>query len=464
MVLDVGNRKQLFLEDNFIVESIVGIRYHMHQPVKHPKNPLIVADKPWEAFGLNYICGVMYDEEEKIYKMWYVAVPKTEKHVAHAYAISKDAINWIKPNLGLVEFNGSKENNIIYFDKPEVNVRVAGIIKDSIDKDSNKRYKMIFERLETEEPWDSLSVAFSSDGLRWNIHSERIWRDKRYFDTNNTVFWDPSINKYAAYVRRWIRYGSEVHSLGMGKRFIGRMESSDFIHWTTPEIVLGPDDKDPPFSDLYTPPAFKYTEAENVYFMLPSFFDWCRDQLWVQLAASRDGIHWYRVGNREPFICLGPPGAWDSEGVYACAPPLIINDELYFFYVAYNIGHDRSSEADYYYAGGIGAATLRLDGFISLDAGRIGGVITTKPLRFKGASLELNVNAHKGEVRVEILNEKGDESLPGYAMDDCDPITSDSIHHKVTWRGRSSLDALENENVRLRFYLKLAKIYAFKFE
>lgn len=111
------------------------------------------------------------------------------------------------------------------------------------------------------------------------------------FDTFNVVLWDDDEECYVAYVRINQRPRKRFRSLG-------RIASKDFIHWSVPTIVLQPDGEDPEDADLYTSGAFRYGEADSVYFMMPSIFDWRRGQLWVQLATSRDNVNWRRAGGR----------------------------------------------------------------------------------------------------------------------------------------------------------------------
>ena len=47
-VLEIGSQKQLLI-DNWIVEDVWQIRRRIHPGRKHPQNPLLVPDKPWEV-------------------------------------------------------------------------------------------------------------------------------------------------------------------------------------------------------------------------------------------------------------------------------------------------------------------------------------------------------------------------------------------------------------------------------
>ena len=106
---------------------------------------------------------------------------------------------------------------------------------------------------------------------------------------------------------------------------------------------------------------------------------------------------------------------------------------------------------------------LRTDGFVSLHAPYAGGQCITRPLRFEGTSLELNVSTSAaGSVWVEIQDENGNR-IAGHALDDCDEIVGDSVTRTITWNGNADLSALVGKVVRLRFVLKDADVFAFRF-
>ncbi|MAE40876.1 MAG: hypothetical protein CML07_08170 [Psychrobacter sp.] len=225
----------------------------------------------------------------------------------------------------------------------------------------------------TIEDGGGLKVAFSADGIRWNPHSETILPG--VFDTCNVALWDGE--RYAAYVRINQRPRKRY-------RAVGRTESEDFVHWSVPTIVLKPDERDPEDADLYTSAAFRYTEADSAYFMLPSLFDWRTGQLEPQLATSRDNVNWRRAGQRQAIIPLGAPDSFEAEELMVGAPPVVRGDRILIYYHGDNRPHWGGGGQAFEWRSGIGLATLRLDGFISISA-----------------------DATWGEVRVEIVDDTG---------------------------------------------------------
>ena len=448
--IDVEDKKQLFLDDGFLVERTEGVRYVLHQPTRHPDNPLIVPDRPWEN-QVQLYGTVMWDDG--VHRMWYtIRTTRYGKDSAMVvgYATSVDGLEWTKPNLGILEHEGSTENNLVLDPGPGGSGGVC-VLKTPWDEDPARRYKMLYKTI---EEGGGLKVAFSPDGIRWTPHPETVLAG--VFDTFNVILWDDRLGKYVAYVRINQRPRKR-------QRSVGRTESEDLLHWTPPTIVLGPDAQDPEDSDIYTSAAFKHDAGESAYFMLPSVFDWRRGNLWIQLATSRDGVNWRRAGNRQAFIPLGAPGSFESAAVYAGVPPLVKDDQFYLYYCGTSQPHWGGMGRGQAHTSGIALATLRLDGFVSLDAGErpAGGTVTTVPIQFRGSHLEINADAHWGEIRVELLDEGGD-AIEGFGRFDCEPVIGDSVRHRVNWAG-GDLSRLEGTTAKLRFHLRCSRLYAFQF-
>ncbi|HUR52969.1 MAG TPA: hypothetical protein VMZ71_02475 [Gemmataceae bacterium] len=108
--------------------------------------------------------------------------------------------------------------------------------------------------------------------------------------------------------------------------------------------------------------------------------------------------------------------------------------------------------------------TLRLDGFVSVNAPYAGGEMLTRPLTFRGARLEINFAASAaGGLRVEVQREGG-EAIRGFALSDCPEIIGDDPAHVVRWNGGTDVSVLSGQTVRLRFVMKDADLYSLKFD
>ena len=473
--LEFGAQKQLFIDD-LVIDEAVGVTRNLNQPAKYVGNPVMIPIYPWE--GRLELFGTVWRDPDGSFRMWYQGMggmgvadmgldlsgtpladldfDMRNLQYSICYATSHDGIHWERPNLGLVEFNGATDNNIVI-----ANAAFANVIEDPRDPDPNRRYKSLF----FEDPdWQALgslhidqgvSVAFSPDGLRWTKHPGNpvITRSS---DSHTLFGWDESHGCYVAYARPTMREGNMT-------RRIGRCVSGDFVNWSDPEDVLAPDEHDPPAVEFYGMPVFRY---EGHYLGLLYVFHTRPEEpiqrnfrnfgpIDVQLASSRDGVNWDRAGDREPFIPNGPPGSDDAGEIFVARAPVVVDDELWFYYSPSAVEHGVTGRS-----GPICLAKLRKDGFVSVDAGDDTGTLVTRPFRCDGGLLTINAAARGGLVGVAVLDESGTQHR-GYSLHECALFDGDSVRQRITWKEKRSLDELQGRNIRLKFYLRNAKLYAF---
>ncbi len=426
--IPVGRAKQLFVDDA-VIASATGLKRTLHAVHKHPANPLVVADRPWEGKCVLLYGAVVRDPKTGKFRMWYLA---WGKHVGLpsfiCHAESEDGLHWTKPSAGLHSFRGSKDNNIV----------ITGItsnttiIYDPRDPDSSRRYKGVIRGRGTRG-------YTSPDGIRWR--DVGVVLDQAYDSTS--VQWDPV-------GEQWIASPKIFRD---GKRARGYAESKDFLHWSDTYFMMTVDDRDLPGDQMYALSIFHY---ETVYLGLLRMFHTSSGAVEIQLASSRNAKHWDRR-IRTPFIPTTPKeGAWDyGNNAPATNPPIRVGDELWFYYSGRSTHHDVVPNT-----GAIGLGTLRVDGFVSMDAGASEGVLTTKPLRLTGQTLCINADAAGGKLLVEVVGQDGDVVAP-FSTANCEPLTSDAIRHAVRWRGATDLASIRDRIVRLRFRLVGAKLYAF---
>lgn len=475
MPLEIGEQKQL-LVDEYVVEDIWKVTRATSQAKKHERNPLIVGEQPWEGTGPYLHGSVLWDEDEACFKMWYQTFHSRNAewtdytYEAH-YATSQDGITWHKPRLARYEIGGTKENNV--FLRGYTRLGAPTILKEPRDPDPARRYKMVYLDAKPHE-WDGICVAFSPDGLNWTPYEDNPVIHG-HSDTHNNVLWDPALGKY-------VLFGRPNVYAGPWKRRIARSESEDFIHWTELETVFVPDEFDPP--EFYGMTVFLY---EGIYFGHLQVFDQEAGSIEDQLAFSRDGRNWRRTAARETFLPLGPAGSWDCGMIFhAAGPPPLVGDEMRFYYSGWDGPHH-----SYQRRAAIGLATLPRDRFIALEAGEQEGAVLTRPFIWRGEGLEFNAEclpgagqtgcsagtprrgesqhpsqtgsppSDAGSVEVAILSEKG-EPIPGYDRSDFDRFTGDAVCHPASWRGSPHLTGLEGATVRLKFFLKHARLYAFQ--
>jgi hypothetical protein len=483
--------KQLFIGHLHIVERMGGVRQVLNQPKKYKGNPLIEGDKPWEHWEAELFGGsVRYDDEEKKFKMWYNSHDERPNpgHPPHiiCYATSKDGIHWETPELGVIEYEGNKKNNIVFMG--ELYALNSNVIKDPLDIDPNRRYKMIYVDWGRGRRGYGLYAAFSPDGIHWTTY-EKNPVITGVGDTHQLMGWDPKLGKWVAAIR-------PDEDVIPPRRIIGRSESEDFIHWTKPTHILVQDDMDPLYTELYGMPMMQYEDIYvGILWILHEDPKQEDQTIYCQLTYSVDGVTWQRDGHRDIFLPPGPRGSWDSGMVFPIKP-LIVGDEIWIYYGGYNIRHHTWSTAPFgelqegcRVGGCVGLAKLRLDGFVSLDAGDEGGYVVTRPFALwasegNGAIVEergyargpirirpyakrlvLNAEAKNGEVRVELLDANAeDQVIPGFSREECDRFNGDSVRHTVTWNGGQDLSSLMGKSFKLKFYLRNAKLYSFQLE
>jgi hypothetical protein len=189
----------------------------------------------------------------------------------------------------------------------------------------------------------------------------------------------------------------------------------------------------------------------------------------AELTVSRDGIEWQRVSPGKYFFPRGAPNAWDCEMILPNAP-VVRDDRIWIYYTGWNIPYEEEAmvrthkgwvENGRRMQRAIGVATLRLEGFASLQAGNAPGTLVTRQLRCPGGSLQVNGDV-RGELKVEVLD-AAETPIPGFAAGDSVVIRGDNLRHPVRWKGNQVLDLLRGRPVKLRFILLSGNIYAFQF-
>ncbi len=433
--LIVGREKQLFVDD-MAIQSMTGLKRILHPIQKHPDNPIVVPDQPWETQAKCILpMTILRDPVTGKFRLWYSAWGKQlGKPTYECYAESQDGLHWIKPDLGLVDFNGSKHNNIIR------EGRMFRVHHTPDDPDPSRRYKAIIRD-------SGFLVGYSSDGFSWRTEGGVL--DQAY--DASSVHWDPAEKKWIASCKIWLN----------GKRTRGYAESKDFVHWSDTYLILAADDRDGPADHLYGMSIFRY---ESIYVGLLKVYHTDTDRCEVQLAFSRDAKHWVRPDRTNFIPNPSDPAAWDYGNIDDAGPPIDMGHELWFYYAGRSTLHNQHPND-----GAMGLGTLRTDGFISLDAGPAEGTLTTPPLVFQGKTLYLNADAQGGRIAVEILEktswdtrtDEADLPIHPFLKSNCVPLTADNLAYPVKWTHDRDLGALNAQPVRLRFHLQNAKLYSF---
>jgi len=332
------------------------------------------------------------------------------------------------------------------------------VVIDPDESNESRRYKMlIYGAVPGGDR--GLFAALSPDGVHWRLTEKSV--APMVGDRTDVMLDVVAERRYVAYTR--------CHTMMQDhkRRTIYRSESSDFMAWTDPEFVLAPDLADSHDLQFYGMTAFRYG---SLYLGFLQCLHSREDRNDIQLVTSRDNRSWHRTQPREVFMPNGPRESWDSAWIsIASNPPILRDSRLWIYYEGRNAAHGQQYP---FPRGSIGVATLRRDGFASIDAGPTEGSLTTKAFTWPGGKLLVNVNAkagagvtdgwqEAGRARLEVLDENG-EVIPGFSRDESQPFTGDSLDHEFHWTSGKDLNSLVGNKIKLRFHLVNAELYSFR--
>ena len=428
-----------------------GIRLRTAAPMLS-KEPILIADTPTDGTFLGGYSTLLKDGGK--YRLWYESYQggASDYDVKTCYAESDDGFTWKKPHLGIFEYQGSKNNNVVY-----VHGHGATIF---IDPTANaaERYKMVFlsqvpmEIVNGKQLDAFVFGAVSPDGLHWRRLAEPLI--KQTSDTQSVAEYDPVRGKYVAYLRSW---DPQTRGGAGGRRIVVRTESTEFGSFgaPTPVLTLGPED--PPDADIYTNAYRRWPEASRAHLMIPAIYHRSSDFVDLRLAVSRDGVRW-QFAPGDPFMAVGEPGSGYEGSIYAGCGTVTVGKGMWAFPVA----RCHNTHNMYPRQGNLWLALLREDSFVGLEA-ESEGECWTQPATFEGSRLLINSWGMTGaRVTIEITGEIG-KPFPGYSLVDCDGLSGEQLWSPMTWRGNSGVGALQGKLVRLHFKLNRVRLYAFRF-
>ena len=467
-VLHIDSGPHLFVDDLLVAERS-GLIRRVHPCEKLPR-PVLEAEKPWEEQRV-YIYGSVFPSPQNSgFLMWYMSRegdnPDMSKRDSRLqvggpdlllYATSKDGVHWRRPDVQVYDYEGSRANNIVFA------MHSPSVLYDADEPDPAYRYKVLgFRRPVPGKQERGCYAAHSADGILWKLYPKNP-----VIDGGDTVTLsrNPKTGEYLAFFKR----RAEVR--GYARRVVYVAWSKDMQNWSEASLPVVPDEEDdkwvqnpPQRTEFYTMSAFP--RGEQLIGLITVFnLEVVQDSkpgrspndgpLEVQLAHSRDGKEWSRCKDRSPIIPRGPQ-AYDAGSILGVSNiPVINGDQMWLYYTAMTTTHGGSLPEKRM---SIGRAAWRLDGMVSLDAGCEEAVLETVPLELEGRRLEVNADASRGQMTVELLDRDGN-ALPGYGAEDCRRICSDGVRQEICWAKRPLLP--ENQPLRIRFRLKNTSLYAF---
>lgn len=448
----IGTTPQ-FLFDRYIVDNHWAVKYKhqtvrrvLHQPEKDERNPLIVGDGGYAS--------VLKDED--LFRMWYQTwIPSPVKGKAGRYAIayaeSQDGISWTLPELGLHEWEGSKENNIVWLGLEGRRASQVFLLDVPESDRRGYRYVMLYGG------HGGSHLIGSHDGIHWDKESDTVVTGM-HSDTQNAIVYDARRKEYVMFCRAKHIYRTfRGHVLDTGaSRRVARMASEQlWTRWDSePQNILIPDELDAEGGDF----NFFYGMPVHYHAGIYWGFLWpfkMNSDIHTELAWSRDGVCFHRLPTRPQLIERGPEDAWDDGMAFGSASWVETGDEWWIYYAGWDGPHGTKERKV-----GMGLAKLRKEGFISMRGPADGGVLCTRKLVWPGGKLVVNADVDEGELRVRVSDPQR-QVIPGFDYDDCVTFREDSVAHEVSWK-ESAIDSLTGKVIRLEIFLKNADIYTFR--
>jgi len=471
-----------------------GVRLKAYKP-SEIRIFTVEPEYPWEAGGTVTIGSVVWDDN--VYKAWGGC------RSGSCYFESGDGIVWKRPNLGLVDFQGSTENNLI----PS-----APRGKVFIDPDSkDEHYKCIFEMSGAvtfeqyqeyikryPDDWGPralrevdgkplivcLGGAVSSDGFHWKELPEPVLME--HCDTDNIGYYDTGSRTYVAYIRTWnaltrdpdqpVGENTRDTWFPASRRSIGMSVSDDFRHFPRSEMILEPGPDRAPTDDIYTNCFTWIPRAPDIKLMFPAIWHRHDDTTTITMASSADGENWHWVPGGEQMIETGPFGSWYGGCIFAFPPLMELgNGDFALRFSAVDVPHK--------YPRGI---TRHETGIAIWPQGRIMAIVAPEKGEFATVAIvptgtKLYINARtmrSGSICVAVktgLRRSGftmahdweavmGSIIPGREFENAIPIIGDHTRALVRWKDAGDLGIKPGEPVVLLFRMEQAELFALEFE
>jgi len=447
---EIGSRRELFV-DRHLVHSISGAELRLATPGF--EGAVLPLDRPHEGKFSGYFTVIAHDGG---FRMYYRGLPAAgadgSDNETTCYAESRDGIVWTKP-----------ADNVILRGLAPYSHNFTPFLDTRPGVPAAERWKAVAGTVKT-----GLAAFVSEDGLRWRRFMEEPLlppvKTGRY-DSQNLAFWSEAERQYVCYFRNFKRLPD-----GKSYRWVSRSVSRDFRKWSEPvEMEFGA----APPEHLYTNQTSPYFRAPHIYIGIAARFlpgrqvlsevearsigadpGYFKDASDAVLLTTRGGAAY----EREFLESFLRPGLgmenWTSRTNYPALNLVRTGPSEMSLYVNRNYGQPTAHVARY---------SLRLDGFASLHAGYAGGELITRPIRFAGSRLELNYSTSAaGGVRVELQDASG-RPIPGFTLEDCREIIGDQIERIVEWKSGADAGALAGRAIRIRFALKDADVYSWRF-
>ena len=442
------------------------------------RETVIVADRPWEKHMISFFLTVR-DEGGKL-RMWYVCRDDDgERGKANlAYAESTDGVAWVKPELGVYEYRGSRANNLVGVHSLE------GVVFQDPNMPPEQRYVYVStgrasSGTATTAAPTSIFRHTSPDGFRWQRDAQPVIVAAS--DTQNVVWWDEHRKEYVVIVRGWTNGNRKVSRLALSSltTTAAARPAGGPGKYFNDEIptILACDDRDPARTDIYNMSAQPYALDPRWYVAFPSYLRrWTNDDprrypglkrsvepVEVQFAGSRDSVQWHRY-DRAAYASPGVAGPAKKSMIFMGTGMVVRGDEIWQYGPEFESAHGDIEARRRKTDGCIVRYVQRVDGFVSLETGNVPGRARTVPVTVSGSRLLLNLDTGAlGELRVGLVG-AGGEPLAGFGVADCTPVEYNGTAVAVEWKRGGDLSSLRGRDVAIEFHSHRTKLYSFRFE
>lgn len=493
------SRLPLLMPDNF--DSLQLVSWRQEEGIPDSKNPLLEPAMPWDAGGVMAHGTVLHDPLDGLWKAWQVSTP-AEKEIkglkaTHelqrriTYLESKDGVSWYRPKLNFVKWPGYDRTNILFDLNSGGTAVYASVLVDVNNKEWP--YEMFLIRNPSLGP-DSTHVGHlpapspekrgiyryrSKDGKDWKLFSGPLLPLGRGGDV--AYIYRETDGSYLAYFKQYskesgdriIPYDNNSQQL---VRRIGRSTSVDGNTWETPKIVFGRDWRDPGFAQYM---ELCPLHVDGGFIGMLTYYDASNKTISLQMAASRDGVHWWRP-DRRPALANPPLGDYGGGMMWQMHHPIVQDGKMYVYYGGaqglhgeifdtrsqprLEVGNETVSAVPtptLPFNSALCRASWEIDRLYALAPSAGGPTIGRALTKLENSGkkhLAVNVLVKKGgELRAELIDKNGN-AVPGFTAKDCQPITGDHRLVYLKWKGG---DHAPQSTVRIRFVLQNAFLYGY---
>ncbi len=428
----------LFINDDELMARQGFIR--MVQTLRREATvPVLAADGRDEGTAIGY-ASVLHDTESDLFKIWY----STHKDGFVHQAVSRDGINWQRKGLVLPPEHQWRCDNM----------GLTGVGKqvDPWFRDSKfVGFCYFYATGEIPGQPTGLHMVASRDGNKLQVNLPGILPG---VGDRSSLMYDEVADEYNLISRPGLKGFREGDTIK--PRMANLWKSIDLVNWNNHGIILRYDDEDPADVEIYGMQPFRYGGG---FLALVEIYHAAVERLDTQLAWSPDAIHWQRVGGRQPIFALGGEGSWDSHWVVPTFnAPILKDDRYWIFYSGASTKHGSKK----LHKRGIGLASIRKDGWVSLEAGRSESRLVTQALPLeKPMKLELNVTCPSGYVTAEIIS-RDSQPVPGHEGEKSRVEKIDSVRYRVTWGEKKVIEPIEGGYCHLRLALYQGSLFSYR--